>query len=76
MEYSIRILGRRKIIEDENKITCPKCKHDFNAEEALSSQIESQIRNELKETSVYGAVKIVEREFKYGKTSYIDTWQL
>ena len=45
-----------------NKITCPKCKHDFDVEEALSSQIESQIRKEWEEKSVDEAVKMVERE--------------
>ena len=45
-----------------NKITCPKCKHDFDVEEALSSQIESQIRKEFEAKSIEEAVKMTERE--------------
>lgn len=51
-----------KEISMTNKITCPKCKHDFDVEQALSSQIESQIRNEFEAKSIEEAVKMAERE--------------
>jgi hypothetical protein len=48
----------------ENKITCPKCAHHFNVEEALASHIEEKLKQDFDKIQKQKEAELAEKENK------------